>query len=154
MGIEVLATALGVAVTTSATDGEFARAARGWFGQVCLVDADSNTMWSVLIDDGRARLDDADSTGTNAVSHDIVLSAPATTWLGMLDPSPGPFLHDLSGAQLHGLTVGGDRVVIAQRWAALNRLVQLARGSRPVAVPAPGAGAPGAGALDAGHDAE
>ena len=125
MGNAVLASALAAAVTAAAADAEFARAARGWSGKVVLVDADRNTSETVLLDDGRPRLSAANDN--NPSEPDVVLRAPAETWLGMLDPAPRPFLHDLSGARRHGLTVDGDAMVTAQRWTALNRLMQLAR---------------------------
>jgi hypothetical protein len=104
-------------------DGEFAIAARMWDAQVVFASERDAVRFDVR--DGRVK--SASEVSVDSAAP-VRVRGSADGWAKLLQASPPPFYQDLFGAAVHhGFTIEGDVETVYPYYAALRRLIELAR---------------------------
>lgn len=104
-------------------DGEFRLAARFWTATLRFDVGERCT--ALRIEDGVVRTVAACKPDDPS---DARVAAPAEEWQRLLAAEPRPFYQDLFGATAsHGFVMDGDPIAVYPYYAALRRLIELAR---------------------------
>jgi len=111
-------------------DGEFRLHARFWDASVCLQVTDSAHTTTIVIRDGVVT-SILHGSAAGSATGDVVIAAPRSAWLQLLQPVPRPFYQDLLGAVAHhGFAYTGAYAHARAYYPAVRRLIDLMRETR------------------------
>lgn len=111
-------------------DGEFRLHARFWEASICLQVTDNANATTIIIRDG-AVASVVEGPAGDSTTADVLIAAPRTAWLQLLERVPRPFYQDLLGAVAHhGFTYTGAYAHARAYYPAVRRLIDLMRETR------------------------